>query len=233
MTVRLKSIWLGSLIMISGVAFASPIEKLDRLNELAKSFVVANTTLASDDRLEVQLSQGASELEISKCSSNIDVSLPPNATFDHINTLVMRCTGPEAWQVYVPVTTHVYTKVLVAKQPIPNNEVIDESMLTYSEQDKNELYSGYYKDMNAILGQVSTGTIATGSVLTKHNVSRPILIHQNQNVSIIAQKGAIMVKADGIAKNDGALNDTIKVYNPASKRMLDGIVLSGSSVEAL
>jgi flagella basal body P-ring formation protein FlgA len=233
MKVTFKQIWALSLLCMHSLAHAQPTEPLTHLNELAKAFVVANTTLENGDRLEVQLSQGANELQVSPCSSTIDVSLPPNATFDHINTLVMHCTGPEAWQVYVPVTTHVFTKVLVAKQPIPSNEIIDEAMLTYGEQDKNQLYSGYFKDMNAVLGQVSSGTIATGSVLTKHNVSKPILIHQNQNVAIIAQKGAILVKAEGIAKSDGALNDTIKVYNPSSKRMIDGIVISGSSIEAL
>jgi flagella basal body P-ring formation protein FlgA len=228
-----KKIWALSLLCMHTLAFAQTSEPLTHLNELAKAFVTNNTPLENGDRLEVQLSQGANELQVEQCSNTIDVSLPPNATFDHINTLVMHCTGPEAWQVYVPVTTHVFTKVLVAKQPIPSNEVIDEAMLTYGEQDKNQLYSGYFKDMNAVLGQVSSGTIATGSVLTKHNVSKPILIHQNQNVAIIAQKGAILVKAEGIAKSDGALNDTIKVYNPSSKRMIDGIVISGSSIEAL
>ncbi len=233
MNVTFKTMWAWSFLFIQGLAIAQPIESLKHFDELARTFVTANTSLDAGDRLEVQLSQGANELRVEQCSSTIDVSLPPNATFDHINTLVMHCMGPEAWQVYVPVTTHVFTKVLVAKQPIPNNETIDEAMLTYGEQDKNQLYSGYFKDMNAVLGQMSSGTIATGSVLTKHNVSKPILIRQNQNVSIIAQKGAILVKAEGIAKSDGALNDTIKVYNPSSKRMIDGIVISGSSIEAL
>lgn len=230
---RYISVSMIGLLLISSQAMAAPLESMSHLNELAKAFVEKNTSLLPGDRLEVHLSQAANELKLAQCHGEINVSLPENTTSETPNTLNMKCTGPEAWQVYVPISTQIFTKVIVAKQPIPTNETIDDPMLTTAEVDKNQLYSGYYKDMSEVVGQVALANLPEGTVLNKRNTQRPILIHRNQNVSIIATHGAIMVKAEGIAKTDGALQDTIKVFNPSSKRYIDGIVMSGSTVEAL
>lgn len=230
---RLSSVSMIGLFLISSQGFSASLETLSHLNELAKSFVEKNTNLLPGERLDVHLSQTANELRLAECHGAINVSLPANTTTEAPNTLTMQCTGPEAWQVYVPISTQIFTKVIVAKQPIPNNETIDDPMLTTAEVDKSQLFSGYYKDLSEVVGQVAMANLPAGTVLNKRNTQRPILIHRNQAVSIIATHGAIMVKAEGIAKTDGVLQETIKVFNPSSKRYIDGIVMSSSSVEAL
>lgn len=220
-------------LFITQTSIAYEPESALRLEELAKVFIAANTHLTSGDRLEVKLSQAANELQLQKCSTTIEVSLPPNASINQPNTLLMHCTGPEAWQVYVPVSSHVYTKVLVAKQPIPPHQIIDASLLDLAEMDRNQLFSGYFSDMNAVIGQVAAASIPTGTVLTSRNIQQPIIIHRNQVVSIIAEHGPIIVKASGVAKADGAIKDTIPVYNPSSKRTIEGLIKDASTVEAI
>ncbi len=229
-TRRVIAILLGCCVT-QGV-FAQPLESIDTINALAKSFIEKNTPLDPGDRMEVHLSQAANNLQLARCSEAIDVSFPPN-TAEQPNTLTMHCTGPEAWQVYVPVSTVIFTKVIVAKQPIPSNEKIDQNMLTTAEMDKNQLFLGYYKEMKDVVGLVTSGGIASGSVINKRNATQPILIKRNQGVSIVAIKGSIMVRADGVAKEDGALNNSIKVFNPSSKRVLDAIVINSSTVQVL
>lgn len=227
---RVLSILLG-LCVTQGV-YAQALESIDTINALAKSFIEKNTPLDPGDRMEVHLSQAANNLQLARCSEAIDVTLPPNSS-EQPSTLSMRCTGPEAWQVYVPVNTIIFTKVVVAKQPIPSNEKIDQNMLTTAEMDKNQLFLGYYKEMKDVVGLVTSGGIASGSVINKRNATQPILIKRNQGVSIVAIKGSIMVRAEGIAKEDGALNNSIKVFNPTSKKVLDGIVINSSTVQVL
>lgn len=219
-------------LCVAHSVYAQPLESIDTINALAKSFIEKNTPLDPGDRMEVHLGQAANNLQLTRCSEAIDVSVPANSS-EQPSTLTMRCTGPEAWQVYVPVSTVIFTKVVVTRQPIPSNEKIEQNMLTTAEMDKNQLFLGYYKEMKDVVGLVSTNGIASGSVINKRNATQPILIKRNQGVSIVAIKGSIMVRADGIAREDGALNNSIKVFNPSSKRVLDAIVINSSTVQVL
>ncbi len=110
------------------------------------------------------------------------------------------------------------TKVVMAKETIPSKTEITADMVEVGYHDKNTLYNGYFKDPSEIEGKEPLMTLVTGTVLTKKNTRQPILINRNQAVSIISRHGHIMVRADGVAKTNGALNESIKVLNSSSKK---------------
>lgn len=218
------------LILFTSSAYAA-VETQAHLNELAKEFIQKNITLSEDETLEVKISDSGSHLQLAQCENPIQVSLPEGASSQQIQNIKMSCTGNIKWEVYVPVDTRILTKVIVAKQTIPARQVISEDMLDYALRDKNTLYSGYFKSPSEVVGQTPLSTILPGIVISRRNIQQPILINRNQSVSIVAKHGAIMVKAEGIAKTSGALNDTIKVLNPSSKRTIDAVVVNSNTVE--
>jgi flagella basal body P-ring formation protein FlgA len=143
----------------------------------------------------------------------------------------MTCSAQQSWHVYVPVSMKILTKVVVARETIPGKTLISEDMLDYAYRDKNTLYSGYFKETKDVVDQVPISTVVAGTALTRHNVQQPVIVNRNQAVTIISKHGHIMVSAEGIAKTEGALNDTIKVMNSSSKKTIDAIVTSGTTVE--
>lgn len=211
--------------------YAYNLEPISHLNELAKEYINKTIAVDKNDTLEVSLSPAANNLQVQRCEEAIQVSVPNQSSSSQINTLEMTCLGKVSWHIYVPVDVKILTNVLVAKETIPGREIITQDMITTAKYDKNQLYSGFYTDPKDIEGQVAINSITSGTVLTKKNIQSPILINRNQTVSIINRHGGIMVKAEGIAKSSGALNDVIKVMNPSSKRTIDAVVVSGSSVE--
>lgn len=231
----MTKIAIASLITLTGYGYAQAAnyETFQHIDALASEYVRKNVSVDPDEKIEVKLSEAAGQLQLVACTSPIAINLPAGSAQQHITTLEMTCAGETSWHVYVPIDMKVLTKVVSAKETIPSKTPISEDMLELSYQDKNLLYSGYFKDVNEVDGQVAVTPLVAGTVLTKKNVQQPVIINRNQNVSIISRHGNIMVRAEGIAKTKGAMSDTIKVLNSSSKKMLDATVINSSTVEVI
>lgn len=220
-------------VLVVANCHAGNYESAQHINELVNEYVMKNVSVDPDEKIEVKLGEAANDLRLAVCAVPIAINLPNGSAMQHITTLEMTCASTPSWHVYVPVDMKILTKVVAVKETIPAKMQITEDMLELSYHDKNLLYSGYFKDFNDVNGQVATSTLVPGTVLSKRNVQQPIIVNKNQSVSIVSRHGNIMVRAEGIAKTDGALNDTIKVLNSSSKRMVDAVVVSSSSVEVI
>ncbi len=218
-------------LLVNHAVMAMEYESLNHINTLAVEYIQKNVAVDPDEKLEIKLSEAASQLRLAACASPIAVNIPAGSAEHQITTLEMTCATSPSWHVYVPVDMKVMTKVVVAKETIPSKTVIESDMLDLSFRDKNSLYSGFFKNIDDAIGQIPVTTMVSGTVLTKRNIQQPIIINRNQSVSIISRHGNIMVRAEGIAKSNGALNDSIKVLNTSSKRIIDGTVINSSSVE--
>jgi flagella basal body P-ring formation protein FlgA len=214
-------------------AHATSYESLQHINEIATGYVQKNVSVEPDEKIEVKLSEAANQLRLTTCSAPIAINLPAGSAQQRITTLEMTCAGEPSWHVYVPVDMKILTKVVSVKETIPGKTLITDDMLELGYQDKNLLYLGYFKDFNEVVGQVPVSTLVPGTVLTKKNIQQPIIVNRNQSVSIVSRHGNIMVRADGIAKANGAVNDTIKVLNTSSKKILDAVVVNSSTVEVM
>lgn len=227
----MKSALIAFLCFFISTTYADELESFDNLNTAAQQFIHQQINLDQGDSLEVNISNSARNLSVAKCQEPIQVSLPADTNKEQINTLIMSCNLPVAWKVYVPVTTRILTDMVITKQPVSARQEITADMLDYAQNDKTRATSGYYKRVDEVVGQIATTTIPSGTVINQHIIQHPIAIKRNQNVTIVAKNGYIMVKAEGIAKSDGAINDIIKVMNSSSKKMLDATVINSSTVE--
>lgn len=212
-------------------SMAYPLQSIDQLNALAQEYIQQHIQLDPDEKLEVRMSEAGNQLKLAQCQNPIRVNLPAGVPSQQITTLEMTCNGDVAWHAYVPVDMHILSKVVVTKELIPAKEVINAGQLDYAYRDKNVLYAGYFKDIQEAVGQAPTSTLVAGTVLSKRNIAHPLLVTKNQSVSIIAVRGNIMVRAEGIAKTSGALNETVQVLNTSSKKIIDAVVVSSSTVE--
>ncbi len=212
-------------------AISGSYETFTHLNMIAADYIQKNIVINPDEQMSVKLGDAATDLRLPRCQSEISINLPAESNGQKINTLEMTCSSQPSWHVYVPVDMKILTKVIVAKENIPTKTPITEEMLDFAFRDKNTLYAGYFKDTKDVVNQEPVTTMVAGTVINKHNIKQPVIINRNQIVSIISRHGHIMVSAEGIAKSDGALNETIKVINSSSKRTIDAVVTSSSTVD--
>jgi hypothetical protein len=66
--------------------------------------------------------------------------------------------------------------------------------------------------------------LAAQRVLTERDLGPPLLVRRGRPVELIYARGAVHVTALGVAQEDGALGDPVRVINAESRRQLQGIV---------
>jgi flagella basal body P-ring formation protein FlgA len=213
------------------LASADTFESPAHLQAITQAFLTQNITADPDDTVVININPSIAKLQLPTCNTDIQISFPINTNKDQATGVELACIGTSTWHVLVPVEVQINTKVLVAKQTLMPKEPITEDDIDYATYDKNHLYNSYFKNKEDVVGQVASHLITPGMVLTKKNLQQPILIHRNEVISLTAKIHSIAVTMQGIARSDGSLNTTIKVYNPTSKRLVDAVVVGPNKAE--
>lgn len=214
-------------------SWAEPYQSSQDLKTTATQFVLQHIVTEAGETVDVQAQLDAT-LKLAACLTPVEAALPPNGTWSQVNAVQMTCRdGLHNWHMFVPVNVHINADVVVAKHLVPINQVITENDIDFAKLDRNHLYSGYFKNKSDVIGQVATQTLNPGAVLTKSNLQTATLVHRNQPIDLVSQTQGIQVTMRGVAKTEGGVNNSIKVYNPSSKRTLDAVVVSSNKVEVV
>lgn len=220
-------LWVMLALPIS-LAYADEASKMQGLIE---HFIAEKIELHEGERLSVQANTLDSTNGQPNCSEAIHIEFSQETLPIQANALTLTCPGQPGWSMLVPVSIQVYTKVLVAARNLPPGEAIQEEDITWGEQNKNHLHDGFFKDPNEVIGLAASRTIHAGARLTKRNIKPISIVKRNQTVTLTLQKGALQVEMVGIAKSDGALNQVIRVMNPATKKMVEAVVVGQDRVK--
>ena len=221
------------LTMFSSVSFAMPHESIDKIKEVVQKFVTQNVKIEPGDTLDVQVSGTNSTFSLPICTTDINAALPKDANRNQITAVELTCNGARDWHVFVPVTVLIYSKVVVTRRPISARELLSEDDLDFAQADVSHLYNGFYKTKEDVIGLETSQMISPGTVLTKNNLQKPVLVHRSEVVNLEAGDGAVSVMMKGRAKSDGRLNEMIRVYNPTSERQLDAVVTGFGKAKVL
>jgi flagellar basal body P-ring formation protein FlgA len=177
-----------------------------------------------DTRVEVEIGQLDPRLRLAPCQQ-IEPYLPRGARPWGQTRVGLRCTkGERPWNVFLPVTVHVYAHALVAAAALPAGIQLESSHFKEEEV-----------DIAATRGQVITLT----AMAVGRELARPLLagqpLHQadlrarqyfaaGQTVRIVAAGKGYQVSSQGQALSPGLEGQLVRV------RMESGRVVSGLAV---
>lgn len=184
-----------------------------------------------DESVDVNIMKLSQDITLPPCSEAIDITMSKAGIPEQSSAVTLSCKAEPQWNIYVPIHVSIMTPVLVANRFIRSGEVISSNDLTFAKHDKNALPDGFYKTPASLVGMAARHSIYAGSVLNKTNTTSLPVIKKNQMITLAVRTGAIEVHMQGIAKSDGYLNETIKVLNPSSKKIIDAIVKSSDKAE--
>lgn len=210
---------------------ASNADQLTNTSQRIQDFVQSQSNLAHDEELHVQVLQSDSNFKGLSCQDKIQLSFAKNGVPTHNNTIQMSCPSSPQWNVYVPIRIEVLKPVLSASHYMASGTTIREEDLVYSKQDKKRLPEGYYLNPDEIVGLSTLHAISSGSAFTPKNVKQRVLVHRNHTIKLLLNQGGVKVSMMGIAKSNGSMNETIKVMNPSSKKVVYAAVTGMNQVE--
>jgi len=235
-TRRLRSraragLWLASALWF-GPAWASApaIQALASISAAATNFVRAEMP-SGDDDIVVTASRLDPRLRFVRCSGPLEAALLSGTRLQAQASIAVGCHQGANWTVYVPVTIASRIHVWALKSPVAQgarlraDDVVAETRLV------SGLAAGYVTDLAQLPRSTLRHALPAGAVLMAQDLLPDFMVHQGEQVTLVAAANGINVRAAGVALQDGRYGALIRVQNVSSAKVVEGVVESDRVID--
>ncbi len=205
-------------------------QDLAEIAEVARHFV-AGSGSNNVGRRETRTAALDARLHLMRCATPLQASLAPGGRSASRLTVAVRCADPGGWRLYVPVELILYDRVVVAARPVDRGALLSAADLVVEERETSALPASYMRDPAQLAGFTLARPVVAGTVISPAILAADHIIHRGDVVTLIAQSGGMIVRAQGRAMSDAALRATVRVTNLGSGRQVEGVVTGAGVVE--
>jgi len=124
----------------------------------------------------------------------------------------------------------IIKKVLVASRNIKIGEKLDSTNAYFENRDISSMDDNPIISFEFCDHKVASRFITKGSILNNSLLTRPSDIKSGERVEIIFSKGLMDIRTNGIAKENGAIGNRIRVMNEDSRKIISAVVLDSITV---
>jgi flagella basal body P-ring formation protein FlgA len=172
-------------------------------------------------------------LQLQRCATPVKPVIGNGHHMKDRVTVELRCAGPAAWHLYVPVRVIGTSTAAVTVHAIVVGSVLKAEDLRVEQHDISELPQGYFDDPAVAVGLTASRPIAGGTILTNQQLVASKAVQRGQTVTLVADAGGMLVRMAGRAMSDGLVNQRVKVQNLSSGKVVEGIARSEQVVEII
>jgi len=122
--------------------------------------------------------------------------------------------------------------VVVPNRDIGRGETIGESDLAYGTIPASTVFTGIATSVDQLKGMEARRMLRANEVVRTDDVRHPIVVQKGAIVTMTFEAPGVTLTASGRAMGEGGVGDTITVQNPASFRMISGVVTGPGSVKS-
>jgi flagellar basal body P-ring formation protein FlgA len=159
-------------------------------------------------------------LKLARCAAPLDAKVE-RAIERGRGTVVVSCTAPTPWRLFVPVRATNDATALVLVRNMQPGEVLTATDLDAVERSSASLPYDYMGGAEQAVGQAMRRAQAAGSVLTASALVAPEVVRRGELVTLIAGDGPVSVRSEGVALESARLKQRLKVRS-ASGRVIEG-----------
>ena len=226
------SLWLSGTAQAAEPSSTAQWQSHDSIRRAAEQAV--RETLATQGQVKAVAENVDQRLRLTACAAPLATEINGgNPRGRKRVTVRVRCPSERPWKIHVAVRLTVLESVVVASRPLPRNWTLQESDIKLAERESSSLEYGYLTRVEDALGMQLRRPLSAGQALAPGALGAPILVRRGQNVTLVADAGALKVRVNGIAMEDGSAGEVINVQNLSSKRKVQAVVRSEKSVEVL
>lgn len=206
------------------LAVASPIMAAEHEDpERLRAVVAAHVVGESNQRSSIDAPTLSRPLQLPRCDSDPVAFDPPGSSRNNSRqTVGVRCEG--GWTLYVPVRITRNVMMVELARPIGPGQTLESADLRLAEHPMSSMPLGYMSQLRQALGQVARQALPEGTVLRPTHLRAGQAVQRGQGVRLIVERGGMQIESSGEALEDGAIGTWVKVTNPRSGRMVEGVV---------
>jgi len=226
---ELGIVLIASFMIHSPLKAAMVVEALDHIESSVLRFVEEQYPRGDD--LQVRVGQLDRRLRLSRCSNALETTWAPGSATLGQTTVAVRCQGVRPWKLYVPVKVALQQNVAVTSRPMIRGERIRRGDLIIEKRALGRQRGIAIRNPEQVQGYLIKTNTSAGQVGLARMLSAPKLVERGQRVMLSALRAGWNINMHGIALEDGRRGETIKVRNPVSQRVLEGIVIAPGQVQ--
>ncbi len=121
--------------------------------------------------------------------------------------------------------------VVVITRPVSDKSILTEKDLKIETISVSRIPQDVIFDKAIAIGKQVRMSLKPGTILRFSHLEKPVIIKRNQEIYIVARGRNFIVRAKGIALQNGKKGEFIKVKNLSSKKILQAKVISEKEVE--
>jgi len=223
--------------LAAGAAAAEPAESPPAAEPLAAVKAAAVGLIRSQLRAaSYEVHVAAAELDprlhLARCPGALATALPAGSQLGTRVTVRVSCTAPGfPWAVFVPVNIESDVRVLVLRQSALRGARLSAAEVSAETRRVPGLAVGYVTDITMLERHTLQRSLPAGTALTADALLADLLVHQGQEVTLIASAPGISVRATGKALQDGREGARVRVQNLASLKVVEGVVDANGVIE--
>lgn len=203
----------------------------DQIEQQLKNYTESLNKKSKYSKIEYEVTLPDPRLNLETCQQPLSIENRSSSRRVGRLTLKVGChAANKPWAVNISVNIMAYDEVVVSSRPIPRHSKIMPGMLTTIEREVTSLHSGYFKSTKHIIGAIAKYSIGGNRVLKPGSVLPPKLVTKGEKVVIKANTQGLSIRTSGVALNDGAMGEVVKVKNTRTTRIIEGRVSAAGQV---
>lgn len=214
------------MVLLNAGVFAGPepaFESVASIRATAEAYVRAQ--LPADAAIaSVTADPLDARLHFPRCHGALRARLPSGAVLQARTTIGVGCDAGAAWTVYVPVTTESVITILVLRHPVARDARLSAEDVEVQKRKLSGAGVAYLTDIADLRRRTVKRPLPVGTALSIDMFTPDLLIHQGQEVSLVATVGGLQVRARGRALANGSAGARLRVQNLSSLKVVEGVV---------
>lgn len=189
---------------------------------LAAQAFVAEATRQYGDAVRFRVHPPAPATRLPPCSRH-EIFLPADTKLWGQTRVGVKCSNPTQWTAFLAVSVNVSGGYLVSARKINRGQTVTESDFEIKHGDLTTLPESTLTDPRQAVGQRAKVSLAAQQPLRRTHLHQSPVIRQGDKVRILARGAGFSASVDGVALNNAAEGEAIKV------RISSGRTLSGTA----
>ncbi len=144
--------------------------------------------------------------------------------------LAVDVAGREQARTWVKSEIRVFDEVVVSSSPLARHETITAKDVRIERRDISALNAKPLTKVEEVAGFQAARAIEVNEILTQKALDRPNLLRRGSPVILLYETGGLRAEAPGLAVEGGRIGEVIQVKNPASGKLLRGLVVDARTV---
>lgn len=223
---------LSAGLMVSSVWASSKTLNITEIEKIGKDFMLE--TLEWDkDRLELNVIYDGKQILRPHGNITFDCKLPGRKKrIGRVHFLcLMNIDGETKKRLRLYANVRVTYDIYRPIRSLKMGHVLQPGDVELAEYKSDQLLRNIISDEADIIGHRLIRNLDEGETILAHMVKKIPLVKNGDRILIVANKGSLRVTAPGVVRQNGFKDDTVRVENLQSRKIILGTVIDSRTVQ--